>query len=74
MLRPSSRGTGLGIFYTTFYVGTAGLLPLAGYLQDLTGSAATSLVFAGALMALAVPSLAAFRLLQGRRAATPAAD
>lgn len=64
VLRPSSRGTGLGIFYTTFYVGTAALLPLAGYLQDLTGSAATSLVLAGVLMALAVPSLAIFRLLQ----------
>jgi MFS family permease len=74
VLRRSSRGTGLGIFYTTFYVGTALLLPIAGYLQELTGSAATSLVFAGALMALAVPSLAAFRLLQGRRAATPTGD
>ena len=68
VLRPVSRSTGLGVFYTTFYVGTAALLPLAGYLQDRTGGAATSLMFAGLLMVLCVPALLAFRLLQRRGA------
>ncbi|MCZ6532893.1 MAG: MFS transporter [SAR324 cluster bacterium] len=69
VLRPASRGTGLGVFYTTFYVGTAVLLPVAGYLQDRTGSADTSLVFAGLLMLLAAGALLVFRLLQRRLAA-----
>lgn len=69
VLHPQSRGTGLGVHYTVFYVGVAVLQPLAGFLQDFTGSATTAVLFGGLMMALTLPSLALFRMLQRR---TPA--
>ena len=70
VLHPQSRGTGLGVHYTVFYVGAAMLQPVAGFLQDFTGSATTAVLFGGLMMALTLPSLALFRMLQGRTPAT----
>jgi predicted MFS family arabinose efflux permease len=75
VLRPGSRGAGLGLFFTCLYVGFAGLPPIAGWLQDLSGSPATSLYCAGALFLALVPLFVAFRLVQRQlpytQAATP---
>jgi fucose permease len=68
VLHPASRGIGMGVFYTWLYVGHAGLPPIAGRLQDLSGDAAVSLYFAGALVLSILPLFVAFRLLQGRSA------
>jgi predicted MFS family arabinose efflux permease len=65
VLHPASRGTGMGLFYTCLYIGHAGLPPVAGWLQDLSGDAAVPLYFAGALVLSILPVFAAFRLLQG---------
>src|SRR5262249_49482468 len=37
VLRPESRGVGMGVFFTFMYVGQAGLPPLAGAIQDEVG-------------------------------------
>jgi len=65
-LRPQSRATGMGLFYTALYVGHAALPPVAGWLLDLSGSAAAPLAFAGALVLCIVPLFAAFRAAQRR--------
>jgi cyanate permease len=64
-LRPGSRGVGMGVFYTWLYVGHAGLPPVAGWLQDLSGRPAASLVFAGAAVLSALPLYAIFHLAKG---------
>ena len=69
-LRPESRATGMGLFYTGLYVGHAALPPVAGWLLDLTGSPAAPLAFAGALVLSVVPLFNAFRAVQ-RRAPPP---
>jgi len=73
VLRPSSRGTGFGIFYTSFFIGMTLLPPVAGWLQDRTGDAGYALGFAAALMLLTVPALLLFRALQRRLPLTPPA-
>lgn len=65
VLRPSSRGTGMGVFFTWLYIGMAGLPPVAGWLQDFFASPAAPLYFASAVVLSIVPTFAAFRLLQG---------
>jgi MFS family permease len=66
VLHPASRGTGMGVFFTWLYIGHAGLPPIGGWLQDLSGSPAAPLYFGAALALAVVPVFAAFRLLQGR--------
>jgi ABC-type maltose transport system permease subunit len=51
--------------YTWLYVGHAGLPPVAGWLQDLSGRPAASLVFAGAAVLSALPLYAIFHLAKG---------
>jgi MFS family permease len=63
-LRPQSRATGMGLFYTGLYVGHAALPPVAGWLLDLSGSPAAPLAFAGALVLSVVPMYAAFHAVQ----------
>ena len=63
-LSPRSRGIGMGLFYTWLYVGHAGLPPIAGWLQDLSGGAAASLYFAAALIFSILVLFGAFRWLQ----------
>jgi MFS family permease len=65
-LRPESRATGMGLFYTGLYIGHAALPPVAGWLLDLSGAPAAPLAFAGALVLSVVPLYAAFRAVQRR--------
>jgi MFS family permease len=62
VLRPESRGTGFGVFYTIFYAGMALAPPLAGRLLDVTGHAAAPLWLGSLLWLLVVPVLVGFRL------------
>ncbi len=66
VLRPENRATGLGLFYTWWYVGLAGLPPIAGWSYDYTGAAAAPMYYAAALMIAAMGALALFRLFQAR--------
>ncbi len=59
-LRPASRGAGMGVFYTVYYLGCAILPSVAGKLYDLYGGHAA--LWAAAAMAFAsVPALRVFR-------------
>jgi MFS family permease len=66
VLRPSSRNTGFGVFYTVFYGGIALMPPLAGVLQDATAHPGAPLWFAAALLVTVPVALLAFRRLQAR--------
>jgi MFS family permease len=57
-LRPQSRGAGMGVFYTVFYLGCAVLPAAAGRLADVAGSPRATLWFAAALALICVPTLA----------------
>ncbi len=65
VLQPGNRALGMGIFYTWLYAGQAGLPPVAGWLQDLTGGLGTSLIFGGMLVLLILPVYAAFHQVKG---------
>lgn len=64
-LRPEILATGLGYYYTAYYLGMAVAQPLAGFIRDLSGDAATPIFFAGFLMAATVHALGAFRQAEG---------
>ncbi len=49
VLRPENRGVGMGIFYTSYYAGTATLPALAGYLKDITGNMGAPFLLGGSL-------------------------
>jgi MFS family permease len=66
VLSPESRATGLGLYYTMYYIGTGVLPAIAGWIQDTTGSAAFVIWFSAACLAIAPFSLLAFRILQYR--------
>jgi len=66
VLRPQSRGPGMGVFYTWYYVGMALLTPVAGYVRDLTGDPAKPLTFAGCLEIAATAVLILLRLSERR--------
>ena len=77
VLRPQSRGTGFGVFFTVYYAGMALIPPVAGYLLDVTGRPATAIWFGGSLWLMIPVSLLTFRLLQHRwipKVASPAAE
>jgi MFS family permease len=61
VLRPASRGIGMGVFYVFLYIGHAALPPIAGAIQDAVGGTAASLTFAAALVFLVLPLFALFR-------------
>lgn len=66
ILRPDNRGSGMGVFYSWYYIGM-GLLPAAaGWTYDMSGDAAAPLYFAAAMMIICIPLLGAFRLLKSR--------
>jgi predicted MFS family arabinose efflux permease len=67
-LRPESRGAGMGVFYTVYYLGCAVLPTLAGALYDASGSKA-ALWMAAATALLATVTLFAFRRAMAARAA-----
>ena len=66
VLSPKSRATGLGLYYTIYYIGTGILPAVAGWIQDVTGSTAYVIWFSAACLAIAPVSLLAFRILQRR--------
>ncbi len=69
VLRPETRGPGLGICYIWCFVGLA-FLPIAGgYLKDLSGTAASSVLFGVAMMGATLVLAVLFRLAQVRSAA-----
>ena len=69
VLSPAARATGMGVFYTIFYLANTLLLPLGGWVAGRTGQAAAPLWLAIAMMGLAAVSLLVFRAAQ--RAADP---
>ncbi|MDP2701391.1 MAG: MFS transporter [Candidatus Rokubacteria bacterium] len=74
VLRPESRGAGMGLFYTAYYVGMALLPPVAGWLQDVLGRSA-ALYFAAAAVLAALPFYVAFRAMsKAREGPIPGAD
>ena len=66
VLRPQSRGPGMGIFFTWYYVGMALLTPVAGFVRDLTSDPGAPLIFAGFLEIAAIAALALFRVFEHR--------
>ncbi|WP_456305771.1 hypothetical protein, partial [Falsiroseomonas oryziterrae] len=61
VLRPEQRAIGMGLFYVWLYIGHGGLPPLAGWLQDATGSAAAPLLLCAVLVLALLPMLWLFR-------------
>jgi MFS family permease len=62
-LAPERLATGLGVFYTVFYVMMALTQPAAGLVRDVVGDPAAPIVFAAAVMAATVVGLVVFRRL-----------
>jgi len=60
VLRPESRGGGMGVFFTCYYVAMAILPGAAGLARDLSGSAAAPALFAAAMTLLCVVGLMLF--------------
>jgi MFS family permease len=69
VLRPQSRGPGMGVFFTWYYVGMALLTPVAGLVRDLASDPGAPLMFAGALEIAAIAALGLLRWFQQPRAA-----
>ena len=67
VLRPESRGVGMGVFFSLNYMGQAGLPPLGGAIQDLLGGTSASLYFAAFLVLAILPLFALFRWAQHRQ-------
>ena len=61
VLRPESRGGGMGVFFTCYFVAMAILPGAAGLLRDISGSPATPALFAAAMVLLCMLALALFR-------------
>jgi MFS family permease len=66
VLRPESRGLGMGVFYAFMYMGQAGLPPLGGAIQDMVGGTTASIYFAAFLVLAILPLFALFRWAQHR--------
>jgi predicted MFS family arabinose efflux permease len=63
-LRPEARASGMGVFYTVFYVWMAILPGFAGAARDITRNPASPLLFAAAMLLAALGGLLAFRAVQ----------
>ncbi len=62
-LSPETRAIGMGVFYTFFYAGMAGLPLLAGLAGDITGSTEAPLLATAAFHVVAIGGMAAFAVL-----------
>jgi hypothetical protein len=71
VLRPESRGPGMGVFLTWYYVGMALLTPAAGLARDLTADPGAPLMLAGSLEITAIAVLGLFRVFQHRSRLLP---
>ncbi len=65
-LRPESRATGFGVFYTVFYLGMGALPALAGWAVDFAGDPAAAIFVAAFSTALAALPWLGFRWLLRR--------
>ncbi|MEJ1158934.1 MFS transporter [Prosthecomicrobium sp. N25] len=63
-LKPENRAAGMGVFFSCYYAGMAGLIPVAGWVRDWSGDGEGPLFVAIAMMLFAAASLATFRLVQ----------
>ena len=61
--RPENRAVGLGLFYTTYYLGGTVAPTLCGYAADLYGGPAGALLAAAAISALALPMYLLHRVM-----------
>ena len=59
-LRPQSRATGMGVFFTFYYIAMAILPGGAGLARDLSGSPSAPALFAAVMMLLCLLGLASF--------------
>ena len=67
-LPPERLATGLGVFYTVFYVMMALTQPAAGLVRDVAGDPAAPIVVAALVMAATVVGLVIFRRIERRTA------
>jgi MFS family permease len=70
-LRPETRATGMGLFYTLFYVVALAAPWLAGRLATAAGTAAAAFDMGVAMLLACVPLLMMFRAIVARGAAMP---
>lgn len=60
-LRAENRAAGMGVFFAVYYACLAGLMPLAGWSGEASGTPAGALVVSAASLVAAIPALAVFR-------------
>jgi len=65
-LTSENRATGIGIFFSYYYLGIGLFAPLAGWLRDVTDAPGAPLVFAGSLFGGALVFLGIFRSAERR--------
>lgn len=58
---PERRALGLGVYFVWFYAGCTGFPPLAGWLADRSGGASAPVLFAAALLVVALALFLLFR-------------
>jgi len=68
VLRASSRGPGMGVFFAWYYLVMAVLPPFAGATRDITGFAGAPVLCGGVVEILALVALILFRVMQARPA------
>ena len=68
VLRAESRGSGMGVFFTCYFVAMAVLPGAAGFMRDISGSPATPPLFAAAMVLLCMLALALFRAVAPTKA------
>ena len=66
VLAPGSRSTGLGVYFSLYYLGSALLPAVAGWLQSVAVSQSAAVWFSAACLLAAPVSLLAARFLQRR--------
>ena len=66
VLRVSTRGPGMGVFFAWYYLLMAVLPPVAGATRDVTGFAGAPVACGGIVELLALVALILFRMLQAR--------
>lgn len=68
VLRASSRGPGMGVFFAWYYLVMAVVPPFAGATRDITGFAGAPVACGGVVEVLALLALILFRMRQARPA------
>ena len=74
VLSPGNRGPGFGVYYICYFAGSAVLPVVGGYLKDVTGTAASSVLFGVAMMVATLLLVSLFRLAQAYYPASTASD